>query len=223
MTIARSRRRHCARAGFPRWNWPPQRIARIERHDATLRTFITLTTDQALAQARQADRELAAARRSRPAARHPHRAEGPVLHQRRAHHGGLAHLCGFRAGIRCRGGGASGTAGAVMLGKLNHARAGLRDHFRQSSLRGSAQSLEYGAQSGRVQRRFGRGRGRRHGVHGDGQRYRRLDPHSRVVLRHRRVEAHLRPGQPVRCPAARLQPRSRRTACRGRCAIARSL
>ena len=35
-------------------------IARIERHDAALRTFITLTTEQALAEARQADRELAA-------------------------------------------------------------------------------------------------------------------------------------------------------------------
>ena len=35
-------------------------IARIERHDAALGTFITLTTEQALEEARQADRELAA-------------------------------------------------------------------------------------------------------------------------------------------------------------------
>jgi aspartyl-tRNA(Asn)/glutamyl-tRNA(Gln) amidotransferase subunit A len=34
-------------------------IARIERHDANLRTFITITAEQALEQARQADRELA--------------------------------------------------------------------------------------------------------------------------------------------------------------------
>ena len=35
-------------------------LARIERHNASLRAFITVTADQALEQARQADRELAA-------------------------------------------------------------------------------------------------------------------------------------------------------------------
>src|SRR3954454_14024579 len=35
-------------------------IAKIERHDAELRTFITLTTEQAMDEARRADEELAA-------------------------------------------------------------------------------------------------------------------------------------------------------------------
>ena len=35
-------------------------IARIDRHDSVLRTFITITAGQAMEQARQADRDFAA-------------------------------------------------------------------------------------------------------------------------------------------------------------------
>ena len=45
--------------------------------------------------------------------------------------------------------------------QAQHARAGLRDHFGQSALRPGAQSVESGAQSGRLERRFGRRRGDR--------------------------------------------------------------
>ena len=104
------------------------------------------------------------------------------------------------------GGGEAAGRGRRDAGQAQYARAGLRDHFGQSAFRPGAQSVESAAQSGRVERRIGRGGGHADGLHGDGQRYRRLDPHSRVVLRDRRAQAHLWTREPFRRAAAGLQP-----------------
>ena len=57
-------------------------LQRIERFDPKLRCVITLTKDLALAQAKQADAEIAAGQVSRPAARHSVRREGSARHRR---------------------------------------------------------------------------------------------------------------------------------------------
>ena len=60
-------------------------LARIEKLDPALNAYVTLTADRALADARAAEEYLRRGRRS-SAARHPHRAQGYLLHARHPHH-----------------------------------------------------------------------------------------------------------------------------------------
>ena len=138
--------------------------------------------EQALEQARQADRELAAGTDRGPLHGIPGRGQGSVLHQRSAHHGGLARS----TRTSCPDHNATVVdklldGGRGDAGQAEHARAGLRDHVGQSAFRRGAQSVEPAAQSRRIERRIGRGGGDADGVHGDGQRYRRV----RSAFRHR--------------------------------------
>src|ERR1700730_14251950 len=92
--------------------------------------------------------------------------------------------------------------GGVLLGKLaSHEFAPGGPRFR-SAVPAGAQSLEPRAYSGRLILRLGCGGRRRAGAHGNGIGHRRLDPRPRRLLRHDRLEAHLRPRLPPgRVPA----------------------
>ena len=70
-----------------------------------------------------------------------------------------------------------------------------------------AQSLGPLARAGRQQRRLGGRRGRADGAALRGQRHGRLDPLPRRAVRHHRVEADLRPREPLRPGGVRQQPR----------------
>ena len=181
-------------------------MARIDRHNPNLRAFITITAEQALEQARQADREFAMGKDRGPFHGIPVALKDLFSRQGSAHHGGLQGLRKLRAGSQRHGGGETGGGGRGAAGQAQYARTGLRDHVGQPALRRGAQSVEPAAQSGRIERRFGRRGGDQYGLHGDGQRYRRLDPHPGVVLRDRGTQAHLWARQPLRRAAAGLQP-----------------
>ncbi len=68
------------------------------------------------------------------------------------------------------------------------------------------------ARAGRLERRQRRRGGGRHGALGDRHRHRRLDPPARLAVRHRRPQAHLRRGQPLRHDRLRLVARPVRPA-----------
>ena len=90
------------------------------RHDAALHAFITVTGDQALAEAQDAGGRSPAWPMARPAARHPHRAQGQHRHRRRAHDRRQPAL---RASACPRADAEVARrlkqAGAILLGKLN--------------------------------------------------------------------------------------------------------
>ena len=62
-------------------------LDRIEAIDDRLKSYITLLPEAAMEAARAAEAEIFEGQLSWPAARHPHRLEGPVRHCRRAYHG----------------------------------------------------------------------------------------------------------------------------------------
>ena len=100
-------------------------------------------------------------------------------------------------------------AGAVLLGKTNLHELAMGVTTVNEHLRTGAESLGYLARGGRLQRRLrGGGRGG-NGSGVGGQRYPRIDPHSRGLLRHHRTQADLRahrhrrrrsPGRHARSP-----------------------
>ena len=135
---------------------------------------------------------------SRPAARHPDRAEGHLRDRRRADDRPFAsarRLCA-RDRRRDRAPPESGRRGHP--GQARHPRIRQRRDDARPAVPGGAQSLEHRLPARRLVERLGRGGCRRalHGRHG--LRHRRLDPQSGGLLRHRRHQADLRPGQPLR-------------------------
>ena len=72
--------------------------------------------------------------------------------------------------------------------------AGIRPQslYRGAVLRSDAQSLERGLHLRRIVRRSGRRRRRRNGAIGAGHRWRRIDPHSSLLLRRRRPQGDAR-------------------------------
>ena len=91
--------------------------------------------------------------------------------------------------------GQAGSRGRHRRRQDEHARDRVRDHFEQSPLRRGPQSSRHGAHPRRFERRLGCGRGGRHRSGRARQRHRRLDSHSGLVLRVRRLEADLRVGE----------------------------
>ncbi len=164
----------------------------IGRINPKLNAIVTLAEDSARAAARAAE---AAVRRGEPV--------GPLLwpadrHQgrdadgRHPHHVRFAALQGQCPGRGCRSRPPSQGRRRHRAGQDQH--AGIRDRrqHRQPGVRRDAQSVESGAEPGRLVGRFGGGGRDRHAAAGAGHRLRLLDPHSGRVLRHRRHPADAR-------------------------------
>ncbi len=147
-----------------------------------------------------------------PARRRPARGQGPLLHRGRAVAGGLAHPRGLPPAVHGHrrapaGAGRRAAAGQDQPGRV---RDGLVE--RELRLRAGAQPVGPHARAGRLVGRQRRRRGRGQRAVGAGHRHRRLDPPARRAVRHRRPQAHLRRGQPLRHDRLRLEPRPGRPA-----------
>ena len=143
---------------------------------------------------RRAAGERAGRTARRPAARH----QGFVLHRRRAHDGVLAHSGKFRSALRIDRHLESVArrrrhARQAQLRRIRHGLVERDLAFRPGGVAMAAARRRHKARARRLLGRVGGGGGgafvrRRHR-----HRYRRLDPTAGGVLRHRRIEAHLRP------------------------------
>ena len=103
-------------------------------------------------------------------------------------------------------------AGLLIAGRTNTPEFGLTPYTEPVAVRTDAQPLVARPFAGRLERRLGGCRGRRPGAAGQRWRRRRLDPHSRVVLRPVRPEAEPRHDAHrarVRRTLARLRDRAR--------------
>ena len=97
-------------------------LARIERVDPSLSSYITVTAEQAMAEARAAEAGNRRRQPSRPASRRAGGGEGPVLHRRRAYHRRLVHTGKLRPRLRRHGHGqAQGSRGGA-AGQAEHER-----------------------------------------------------------------------------------------------------
>ena len=143
----------------------------------------------------------------RPAARRPARRQGPLLHRGRAEPGRLEDPRGLPAAVH--GDGRRPPAGrrrdAARQDEPGRVRDGLLE--RELRLRPGPQPVGPLARPGRLVRRQRRRRRRRARAVGARHRHGRLDPPARRALRHRRAEAHLRHGQPLRDDRLRLVAR----------------
>ena len=185
-------------------------LAQAERLQPSINSWITLMGDQALAQAREQEAALA-------------RGEAPGL------------LSGIPVGIKdnIEVGGVRATVGTKVLtgqrlrrrrprrhplqaGRCHHPRQGKprgvrrRRHLQQPPLRRCPQSLESRPHTRRLQWRWRCQRGRRSHLRLPRHRPRRLGPPPRHLLRRRRPQADLRPGQPARSHGHQLQRRPHR-------------
>ena len=78
-------------------------IDRVEKFDRQLNSFITLLRDEALTQAHAAEQEILRGPLPWPPAWHPHRRQGPVLHQGYPNDRGLEGPLRLQASVRCHG------------------------------------------------------------------------------------------------------------------------
>ena len=184
-------------------------LDRIAKLDATLRAFITVDGDSALAAARTLEREAAAG-----AWRGPLHGV-PLAHKDLCLIAGLPTSCGTRTADYfvgappCTAVARLVAAGAITLGKLNMTELALGP-FGDNAHHGDVQNpWRLGHVSGRLEQRLGGGGGRGPGRRRARHRHRRLDPAARGVLRRGRAQGHLRAGEPRGRHAAVLVLRSR--------------
>ena len=143
-------------------------------------------------------RGIPAPRRRSSAARHPHRAQGHLLHARHPHHRrlGAAGRLGARHGRHLRAALAGGRDDHAR--QADHPRVRVRAPVPRPPLPAGAQPVEPRPRPGRLEQRLGRRAGGRARAWRDGLRHGRLDPGPGSVLRHRRSQADVRPLQPGR-------------------------
>ena len=112
-------------------------------------------------------------------------------------------------------------AGLIVVGKTNTPEFGLVP-FTESELLGTCRNpWNPGRHRRRLVRRFRRRGGERHGAPGGRRRWRRIDPHSRIVLRTVRTQADARPhANRARCRASCGAARRWSTCSRAVCATA---
>ena len=179
--------------------------ARSEKVNPKINCFADRYLDEALAQAKASEARYMKRGAKTAAARwHSAGREGRPARGRQAHHPRLAHLQGHR------GRSLRPDDRAAAAGRRHHLRAHhhagvlpLRDH-RIAHLGRHPQSVEHRLGPGRLVRRFGRGAGGRPDDARDRHRHRRLDPHSGIRLRCRRLQAAAWPQS--RWPAVQLRP-----------------
>ena len=184
-------------------------LERLVRIGTELNCLVSLTEDQALAEAREADRRLI--RGDCPALNGiTGRAQGRLLHPRSPDLVRLPNARQLRGPLRCDGGGKGPPAGHgdARQGEHGRVRHGLFE--REQLLRPRAQPLgsREGARRliGRLRRRGGRTpRARRHR-----HRYRRLGAPARRAVRSDRDQADLWARVPLRVGRLRIEPRSGR-------------
>jgi amidase len=172
-------------------------LARAEALQPRLDAFIEIAAERARTAARRAEREIKGGRRRGPLHGIPYGLKDiydaaglrTTAHSRLL----LDNVAATDAETTAR----LEAAGMILIGKLATHEFGAQPMEHQPFHR----RVEFGLGCG------GRGWDR---VAGDGIGYRRLDPLAGGLLRHGRVEADLRPGQPPRGRAAMLQPRYHR-------------
>ena len=136
-------------------------LSRIDAHDASLHAFITVTGEQALAEARSMEARSASRPVARPAARHPHRAQGQHRHRRRAYDRRQRALRSARPGGGRRSVAAAASRLApILLGKTNLHEFAYGGSCTVDRTSGRCRTLAPSHVPGRVVRRLRRG-GRR--------------------------------------------------------------
>ena len=143
---------------------------------------------------------------ARAAARGPDRAQRQHRHGRRPHHRRERTVQGPRPVRRCRSRPATEEGGRHPARQAQSSRVRLRRLVDDDRVRHDAQPVGTRPRHRRIVGRTGRRRRRGPLLRVARDRYRRIRPHARRALRHRRVEADLRAGQHAR----------RHDACRGR-------
>ncbi len=184
-------------------------LARIEELNPKLNAFITVTADEARrvrTRGRTGDRVRqlpgSAPRNSVRAERHPRDPRHP-------HHERLAGDAGLGSGLRVDDyrKASRGRRGPPRKSEPPRVRDGKRCPF---GLRSEPQSVASRLQSFRILERLGDGARRLPHSALDWNGYRRIDSRSGRRLRDRRVEADLRPREPLRCHHSLLDSRPRR-------------
>ena len=183
-----------------------------ERGNPALNAWLTIDRDRALAEADAADARLAAARADGPAASTAlRRCSGiPVaLKDLVSVKGGQCTagsriLEGYRAPYDAHITERLRDAGAVILGKTNMDEFAMGSSTEHSRLRPDRQPVGPRPRPGRQQRRLGGGRRGVPRAAVDRHRHRRLHPPAGGPVRHRRDQADVRPGQPLRDRGVRV-------------------
>ena len=151
-------------------------------------------------------------RPAQPHARHPVLPEGHLRHRRHPHDGDVEAAGRQRPDAGFRLPGEAGGGRRRTAGQERHLGVRAWRPILGRAVPAGTQSVEPRPFAGRFIVRIGRG-GRGRVLAGDaGHRHRRVDPRSGRRVRHRRVEADLRPGQPARRDPELLQPRPCRPA-----------
>ncbi len=184
-------------------------LQRIGRVDKALHSFVTVTAERALADARAAEDAI---RRggAGPLAGIPIAYKDLYATARNPDHGrlGPARRLGAGRGLHVRAPPPAGGHGDAR--QADHPRVRVRDPVPGPPLPARAQPVEPGPHPRRLVERIGR-RARRRPHRGRARlRHRRLHPRAGGLLRHRRPQADLRPHQPGRRPHAVVDARPHR-------------
>ena len=183
-------------------------LDRIEAVNPRVNAFITVTGEQAMEQARKAEREIVAGRYLGPLHGVPYAPKDLVATKGIRTTNGSKATSGWIPDHESTVTARLNQAGAILIGKLNLLEFAMGSG--QNGLVGPARNpwdLSYspsGSSSG-----SGAAVAARHGPSGNRKRYRRLHSWSRQELRHRGFEADLWTGQPLRSDHAQLDTRPR--------------